>query len=197
MPTIFYIRHGETAWNREGRLQGTQDVPLSDLGRKQAMRAGAILADLLGHEGLDPSTLSFVASPLGRARTSMELLRGTLQLPPERYAIDDRLREIAYGRWEGSTLEEAQMLDPELFARRSTDKWTVSAPGGETYLEVQERVSAWHAGLTSDTVAVAHGGTARALMVALGFETPFSAAELYIEQGVVYVFGEGGLRKYR
>ena len=83
-----------------------------------------------------------------------------------------------------------------LFAQRQAAKWTVSAPGGESYVEVQRRVGAWYAELDVDTVAVAHGGTARALMVALGFETPASAAELFIEQGVVYVFGDGGLVKY-
>jgi broad specificity phosphatase PhoE len=54
----------------------------------------------------------------------------------------------------------------------------------------------WYDSLLTDTVAVAHGGTARALMVALGIETPASAADLTIEQGAVYVFGEEGLKKY-
>jgi len=89
-----------------------------------------------------------------------------------------------------------QVEDPDLFARRQTDKWTVSPPGGESYVEVQARVNDWYRQLTADTVAVAHGGTARALMVALGLETPDSAADLTIEQGAVYVFGDGGLEKY-
>ena len=54
----------------------------------------------------------------------------------------------------------------------------------------------WYDSLQADTVAVAHGGTARALMVALGIETPASASDLYIEQGVVYVFGDGDVTKY-
>jgi broad specificity phosphatase PhoE len=54
----------------------------------------------------------------------------------------------------------------------------------------------WYRELTADTVAVAHGGTARALMVALGIETSDSAANLTIEQGAVYVFGDGRLTKY-
>jgi probable phosphoglycerate mutase len=54
----------------------------------------------------------------------------------------------------------------------------------------------WYRGLTADTVAVAHGGTLRALMVALGLETPKSAADLPVEQGAVYVFRDGGLAKY-
>src|SRR6202790_1992183 len=196
MPTIFYIRHGETQWNAEGRLQGLQDIPLNDLGRKQAANAGSILADLFARDGRSETSLAFVASPLGRARSTMELVRGSLKLPPGDYAVDDRLREIGYGQWEGSTLAQMQASDPELFARRQADKWTVPPPGGESYAEVQARVTDWYAGLTADTVAVAHGGTARALMVALGVETPASAADLTIEQGTVYVFGDGGLTKY-
>jgi broad specificity phosphatase PhoE len=196
-PTIYYIRHGETEWNALGRLQGTQDVPLNEKGVTQAVAAGTILGDLLAREGRDASSVGFVSSPLGRARTTMELVRGTLRLPPEDYAIDVRLREIGYGQWEGSTLDEAEVRDPGVYERRLADKWTVAAPGGESYAEVQARVSAWYAQLTGDAVAVAHGGTARTLMVALGFETPQSAAELLIEQGAVYVFADGGLTKYR
>ena len=50
-PMIYYVRHGETAWNAEGRLQGAQDTSLNDLGRKQAAHAGSILADLLRATG--------------------------------------------------------------------------------------------------------------------------------------------------
>ena len=195
-PTIYYIRHGETAWNAEGRLQGTLDIPLNDLGRQQAAHAGNILADLFARDGRDTSSLTFVASPLGRARSTMELVRGKLKLPAADYALDDRLREIGYGQWEGSTLPQMQLSDPDLFAKRQAEKWTVSPPGGESYASVQIRVRDWYDQLRADTVAVAHGGTARALMVTLGIETPLSAADLTIEQGAVYVFGDGGLRKY-
>jgi probable phosphoglycerate mutase len=126
----------------------------------------------------------------------MELVRGALRLPPRDYAIDDRLREIGYGDWEGSTLAQMQASDPELFARRQAEKWTVAPPDGETYASVQARMLDWYDQLLVDTVAVAHGGTARALMVALGIETSASAADLAIEQGAVYVFGDAGLRKY-
>ena len=196
MPTIYYIRHGETEWNAEGRLQGAQDTPLNDLGRKQAASAGAILADLFAREARSEQSLAFVASPLARARLTMELVRGTLRLPPDDYTVDDRLREIGYGHWEGSTLAQMQLSDPKVFAARQADKWTVPPPGGESYASVQARMRDWYDQLKADTVAVAHGGTARALMVALGIETPVSAADLTIEQGAVYVFGNGGLAKY-
>jgi broad specificity phosphatase PhoE len=195
-PTIYYIRHGETAWNVEGRLQGTLDIPLNDRGRAQATHAGHVLADLLKRDGRDKAALPFVASPLGRARSTMELVRRVLELPPEDYALDDRLREIGYGVWEGSTLAEMQAADPELYAQRLTAKWTMAPEGGETYASVQLRMRDWYDSLLEDTVAVAHGGTARALMVALGIESPESAADLYIEQGTVYVFRDGRLTKY-
>jgi probable phosphoglycerate mutase len=195
-PTIYYIRHGETEWNADGRLQGTQDIPLNDLGRQQAADAGSILAGLFAHDGRSEQSLAFVASPLGRARSTMELVRGALKLPPDEYAIDDRLREIGYGHWEGSTLKQMQASDPEVFAKRQADKWTAPPPGGESYASVQIRMRDWYDSLLVDTVAVAHGGTARALMVALGIETSASAADLTIEQGAVYVFSDGGLTKY-
>jgi probable phosphoglycerate mutase len=195
-PVIYYIRHGETAWNALGRLQGAQDTALNDLGRRQAAQAGDVLRRLVARDGRDIAALSFVASPLTRARDTMELVRGRLELPAHGYALDDRLREIGYGQWEGFTLAEMQAADPEFFARRQAEKWTVSPEGGETYLAVQARVQDWYDSLAGDTVAVAHGGTARALMVALGIETPSTAADLFIEQGAVYVFEGGGLTKY-
>lgn len=195
-PTVYFIRHGETEWNATGRLQGTWDAPLNDLGRSQAAHAADVLADLLARDRRGKASLSFVASPLGRARTTMELIRGELDLPVHDYGLDDRLREIGYGRWEGATLAEMAASDPEFFARRQLEKWTVSPPGGETYASVQSRMRDWYDQLRVDTVVVAHGGTARALMVALGFETPQSAADLFIEQGAVYVFSDGGLTKY-
>ena len=195
-PTIYYIRHGETEWNALGRLQGTQDIPLNDLGRAQAVQAGHILGELARRNGHEVATLPFVASPLGRARATMELVRQTLQLPAAHYTLDPRLREIGYGRWEGFTLPEMEAADPVFYAQRLTEKWTLAPEGGETYADVELRVRQWYDTLNTDTVAVAHGGTARALMVALGFETPQRAVDLPIQQGAVYVFGADGFEKF-
>ena len=79
-PVIYYIRHGETSWNAQGRLQGTQDIALNDLGRRQAAHAGNVLAELLARDGRDKAALPFVASPLGRARATMELVREAIGL---------------------------------------------------------------------------------------------------------------------
>src|ERR1700730_655093 len=106
VPKIYYIRHGETAWNAQGRFQGTRDIPLNDLGRSQAVAAGAILRDVLAGDGRKPSSLPFVSSPLGRPRRTLTLVRDAMNLPPADYSVDARLREIGYGHWEGLTLGE-------------------------------------------------------------------------------------------
>ena len=196
VPVIYYIRHGETAWNAAGRFQGTQDIPLNDLGRTQAVTSGGILADLIARDGHQAAALPFVASPLGRARLTMELVRETLQLPPDDYAVDGRLREIGYGQWEGLTLPEMERHDAVTFASRIADKWGVAAPSGESYASVSLRMREWFDSLQGDTVTVAHGGTMRALMVALGIATPLEASDIPIGQGVVYVFSEGKLTKH-
>jgi broad specificity phosphatase PhoE len=196
VPTIYYIRHGETAWNAEGRFQGSQDIPLNDLGRSQAVAAGAIPGDLLAGDGHEPSSLPFVASPLVRARMMMELVRDAIELPPAGYSVDGRLREIGYGQWEGLTLAEMKLNDAATFARRDVDTWGVAAPSGESYASVTLRMRDWFDSLVADTVAVAHGGTMRALMVALGVATPLEVAGTPIGQGVVYVFSAGGLTRY-
>lgn len=195
VPTIYFLRHGETEWNALGRLQGARDIPLNARGRGQAVHAAGVLADLFKRDGKDRAALPYVSSPLGRARQTMELVRSKLELPLADYSLDDRLREIGYGSWEGLTLAESEATDPEVYGRRLADKWTVAPSGGETYAAVQLRMLDWYESLLVDTVAVAHGGTCRALMVALGLETPASAAELYIEQGAVYVFRDGRLEK--
>ena len=126
----------------------------------------------------------------------MELVRETLHLKPSQYSVDDRLREIGYGHWEGLTLPEMERHDAVTFAARLSDKWGIAAPSGESYASVTLRMRDWYEQLLVDTVTVAHGGTMRALMVALSTATPDEAAETPIGQGVVYVFRDGGLMKY-
>lgn len=195
-PVIYYIRHGETPWNAEGRFQGGRDIPLNERGRGQATAAGGILRELIARATREPHHFGYVSSPLARARTTMNLLRGALGLPSDGYGVEHRLREISWGEWEGLTVPEMQAHDPERFAARRSDRWGITAPKGETYVEVTARVRTWLSELTSDTVAVAHGGTMRALMVATGVASTLEALEAKVEQGVVYVFADGRLKKY-
>jgi probable phosphoglycerate mutase len=191
-PTLYFVRHGETAWNADGRLQGQRDIPLNPLGRSQAAEAANRLRDL----GAPYRELRYVASPLSRTRETMEILLRTLGLPVEDYALDARLKELTFGLWEGLTWKQVRRADPLAAAAREKDKWHMVPPDGESYAMLIERMRPVVDELDQDTVMVAHGGTARALMVALDVATPAMAADLTIEQGAVYVFSGGQLAKY-
>jgi probable phosphoglycerate mutase len=194
--TLYYLRHGETDWNVEGRLQGQRDIPLNALGRSQAVHCGEILRDLFAREGIRTGDLDFICSPLGRARETMELARAGLKLPPRDYRIDDRLTEVTFGEWEGYTLAELRNRDSQRVAAREHDKWRFVAPGGESYEQMSFRMRDWYESLTGDAVVTAHGGTARGLMAYLGIAKPAAAPLVDIAQGVVYVFKGSALTRY-
>jgi broad specificity phosphatase PhoE len=195
-PLIFYIRHGETDWNAERRLQGQHDIPLNALGRSQATACGGIMRELLLRDGLDPAAFDYVSSPLGRARETMERLRAGLGLDPEGYRTDGRLMEMSFGRWEGFTFAELQASEAEALAARERDKWGFVLPGGESYAQLMLRVAAWHDSVERDTVVAAHGGVYRALLAHLGLEPKETASLGDVGQGCVYVFREGTMSRH-
>ena len=157
-PILYFVRHGETDWNRERRLQGQHDIPLNALGRAQAQRCGVLMRDLLGRNGREITDYDYVSSPLGRARETMELMRGTMGLEPGAYRTDARLMEMSFGRWEGFTYAELQSREAEALAARENDKWGFVLPGGESYAQLETRVQVWYDGIERETVASAHGG---------------------------------------
>ena len=187
-PIVYYVRHGETDWNVIGRLQGRRDVPLNARGRAQAAHCGMILRELFANSARSPGDLDYVSSPLGRACETMELIRSTLGLSSDGYRLEPRLAEIAFGDWEGFTIAQLHIRDPQRVAAREHDKWRFVPPGGESYENVSGRVSEWYDSLSRDTVAVAHGGTARGLLAHLGIAQPAAAPLVDIAQGIVYVF---------
>jgi broad specificity phosphatase PhoE len=195
-PVIYYIRHGLTDWNVQQRLQGRHDVPLNPDGRAQAVRCGEILRDLLVRDGRAPAELGYVSSPLVRARTTMEIVRATLGLEPEGCLVDARLAEIAFGEWEGLTYADVLARDKDVVAKRESDKWGFLPPGGESYAQLTVRLRAWYETVDRDTVVAAHGGTGRALIAHLAIAPPEDATHCSIDQGVVYVFADGGLARY-
>ena len=81
-PILYFVRHGETDWNRERRLQGQHDIPLNALGRVQASRCGELLRDLFARDGRPAANYDYVSSPLGRARETMELMRAAHRARP-------------------------------------------------------------------------------------------------------------------
>ena len=188
MTSLFYfIRHGETDWNAEGRLQGQRDIPLNDVGRVQAEEVGTILGRLASR----PEDLAYWSSPLSRARETMELMRDKLGLHPPSYRQDDRLKELSFGDWEGLTWPEVEKRSPKIAAARIADKWNVAPPEGESYEMLAARILPFMETLERPGVMVSHGGVGRALMTLAGGMTREHAAETYVRQGVVYVFENG------
>jgi len=158
--TILYvIRHGETDWNLIGRYQGQTDVPLNARGRTQAARNGGVLAGLLA----DPAAVDFVASPLARARETMEIVRRALEQPSQGYRLDDRLKEVHFGTWEGLLWDDLRSFDSADVAARHADPFNWRAAGGESYADLARRAAAWLAEVERDTVVVTHGGVSRVL----------------------------------
>jgi len=193
---LYYVRHGLTDWNSAGRLQGRRDVPLNARGRVQAAECGDILRDLLAGDRLAAADCGYASSPLVRARETMDILRPTLGLPPDGYAVEPRLAEISFGEWEGLTYAEVMRRDPDIVAKRESDKWNFRPPSGETYQEVARRAAAWYATLDRPTIVAAHGGTARALIGDLKIALPDEAVHFSIDQGVVYVIEPHRLTRY-
>jgi broad specificity phosphatase PhoE len=196
MPVLYFVRHGETDFNVVHRLQGRFETSINRSGRDQARHCAGLLIDLFAREGREAADFAYACSPLKRARETMEILRTTLGLDPAGYAVDERLAEISYGEWEGSTLPEISARDPQLLARREQDKWGFRPPGGESYRDVAERVASWYAAVSRDTVIAAHGGIARALMANFGVLPEEEATFAEVSHGAVYVFADGTMARY-
>lgn len=196
MPVLYYVRHGETDFNRQGRLQGRRDTPLNARGRQQAAECGVLLRDLFARDHRKAQDFKYVSSPLERARETMEILRAALGLQVHDYEIDARLIEIAYGEWEGLTLQEIEMRNASVLSARERDKWDFAPPGGESYRELADRIGSWYSSLTADTVVAAHGGGVRALMAISNIVSEEEATHAQIAQGVVYVFANGKMSRY-
>ncbi|MCV2863842.1 histidine phosphatase family protein [Albidovulum sediminicola] len=187
-PELFVLRHGETLWNAEGRIQGALDSPLTERGIAQARRQAQILADL----GLGPRTHRFYVSPQGRARQTAGIVLSPLGVNPE---VDTRLREIAMGAYEGLTRDEIRQRFPGAFDEQDPFLWYDTAPRGEGFAALQARVENFLAGLTGPSVIIAHGMLSRFLRGAvLGLELEGIAA-LPGGQGVVYHLQDGHHRR--
>jgi probable phosphoglycerate mutase len=196
MPVLYYVRHGETDFNSQGRLQGRRDTVLNTHGRRQAAECGVLLGDLFVRDHRRAQDFKYVSSPLKRARETMEIVRAMLGLEAHNYEVDARLIEIAYGEWEGLTLHEIETRNASVLSARERDKWDFAPPGGESYRELADRIGNWYRPLTVDTVVAAHGGGVRALMAILNIVPEEQATHAQIEQGVVYVFADGKMSRY-
>ncbi len=131
MTELWLIRHGQTDWNTEGRIQGSIDQPLNECGIDQVKK---LAAKLNGNE-----FAAVYSSPAIRAfQTAAILMEGRdIQIQ-----CDDRLKEINLGIWEGLTWQEVKKEYPELLRKREADPERVAPPGSENFRELAERMIA-------------------------------------------------------
>lgn len=157
---LLLARHGETAWNAEGRYQGQEDIALSPVGESQARALGERLREVR----IDRA----VASPLSRAARTAELALGDDRAPQLR--LDEGFKEIAHGEWEGLLAAEIRERDPERATAWRDAPHEVLMPGGESLQHVLDR--AWPAlaraceGLDGDDtlLVVAHDAVNRVIL---------------------------------
>lgn len=151
MTELLLVRHGETDWNAEGRLQGHTDRPLSEYGRSQASR---LAADL---EGEDVEAI--YSSDLARARETAEIVGERIGLP---VVLDPGLREKDWGNWEGLTAVERDRVE---FVGESTEAHQ------ERMLQALQRIAERHP--AGRVLVVTHGGSMRRVQtVVLGLALP-------------------------
>lgn len=157
--SVLLVRHGETEWNLERRIQGRLDSPLTERGVAQAHAIGALVGNLP-----DSTSVRIVASPLGRARRTAQIICEHLAIGPEP-AIDDRLREISVGSWDGLTYSDIELRFPGIFDGEGRHEWYFRSPDGDTYEGFAGRVGEWLSELaeTHFVVAVTHGIVSRVL----------------------------------
>lgn len=189
-PTIYFIRHGETDWNRDRRYQGQQDIPLNETGRLQARRNGRVLAEFM--PGI--ATARFIASPLMRTRETMEIVRAELGLPPAAYETDPDIVELSYGKWEGTLQDVVAEQDASEWAARNADPFRWRPEKGESYADLFARVQRWANAVDQDCVVVSHGGVSRCLRAhVLGLD-PADIPGLESPQDRVLILGAGEMR---
>lgn len=161
MSKLVFVRHGRTAWHAEGRYAGTADIPLDDVGRRQA----EAVVECLKGDDID----CVYSSPLSRC---LELARLVAAGHGLEVKVDDRLREIDLGRWDGEKYEEIVEKDGELLRKWTEDPTSVTVPGGESLADVQERSMEWFRGVIAEhpratVLASSHGGPIRAVLAGM------------------------------
>jgi broad specificity phosphatase PhoE len=179
MKQIYVFRHGETDWNRAGRMQGHADIPLNETGRAQAL----VLQNYFSQHPIE----IILSSDLGRARETAEIARGTLNIP---IVIDSSQRETKLGDAEGLTREEIEsQFDPEIWGHWKSfpDHWDHRFPNGESKREHLDRLRGGLLAFLSKTPysrigLSSHGGAMRRLLHSLRSDVtaPFNVGNCYL-----------------
>lgn len=182
---IYFLRHGETEWNKEHRYQGAMNSPLTDLGKNQI----ELVCEAFERETLPSKPLKVYVSPLGRAIETAKILGKHIEIE---IINDDRLREVSLGSWDGLTKAEIERLFPHALDDSKPYNWYFSSPDGEKLVSAKERVISWLNDVSGQHVcAVAHGLIGRILMgVYLGLDDN-EFLKLAIAQDAYYKIHDG------
>lgn len=185
-PDLYVLRHGETEWNREGRMQGHLDSPLTDRGVAQAQRQRVLLA------GCDLTGFRFYSSPLGRA---MQTARIVLDGLTQDIRTDDRLMEIDVGDWQGKLRRD--LVTGPLIEGPDGDLRLYDTAPGEGFAGVEARARQFLADLDGPAVLICHGIMSRMLRcVALG-QGPEAMERVSGGQGNVFYLRQGQMEELR
>jgi broad specificity phosphatase PhoE len=188
---MFLVLHGQTEWNRDGRLQGHSNSPLTDEGVRQVLRTAAILkAHMRG-----PARL--VASPLGRTLATARLLGDALGVPHVAIETDARLAELRLGCWEGLTRDQIAAGWPDRWNTTARNRSFFHSPGGEDYDAIGARLRDWLAERTAhdDLVVVSHGIASRVLRGIYQGLSRDEACELAVARDAPFRLWEGRVEK--
>jgi probable phosphoglycerate mutase len=161
MLTLHLVRHGDTAQSAEGYFAGDIDPPLTERGQKQAAALGRLAPSL--------KLAQIYVSPKLRARQTAEPIVAASQAP---LVVEEGLREIAYGTWEGRKESDIRASDPDAYNAWSLDPALVSPPGGESAFAIAARalpvlVRARREHPTGNVLFVSHKATIRVIACAL------------------------------
>ncbi len=159
---LVFLRHGQTAWNTERRVQGHTDRPLNPQGEAEATHTAQTIAELHKQKRFD----RLLVSDLQRAIRTAELATQLIELPKAHWQVDPSWRERSFGCLEGLTHEEMLTIYPEIYAGWKSGEPDFNLPGGESLRQFHERVRSALAGLQA--AHADRAGGARILVVTHG-----------------------------
>ncbi len=181
--TIYFVRHGETEWNKIKRMQGQLDAPLSPEGEAHADGHGRFLATR--------NIEAIYASPLGRVQQTVSAIRQHVPIEP---VIDDRLKEWHSGDWSGFMYADLPQKWPEEWAAWEADRFSYRPPGAENYPDMIARADSFMEELLATqhrTIAlVSHGMIGRCLISHLLKLTPEEILQVRQKNDVVFAATE-------
>jgi len=177
-PELYILRHGETEWNAQNRMQGELNSPLTPKGETDAAHQGAILG------ACDLTGFTFLTSPQGRAvqTAGIALARVAVMIH-----TDARLREIGVGDWSGKSRDELPTVEGK-------DPFMAQyeiAPNGEGFAALKARCVDFLADLKGPSVLVTHGITSRMIREIIIGPSAIAAPTVHGGQGCVYHLKDG------